>query len=76
MDQFSEVVFNPEAYNKLVLDEDQKELVRCLVQQNSDASKARALELDSDNPPPEVMHDFIQGKSGGLVIVFVFFIFL
>ncbi|KAM0749809.1 P-loop containing nucleoside triphosphate hydrolase protein [Meredithblackwellia eburnea MCA 4105] len=70
VDQFDPVVFNDNAYDYLVIDPDQKDLIKSLVEQNSKAALQRASENDGQ---PEAAHlstknDFIGGKGGGLVV--------
>ncbi|KAK4699629.1 hypothetical protein P7C70_g6631, partial [Phenoliferia sp. Uapishka_3] len=67
VDQFSEVVFNDNAYDYLVMDPDQKDLIKSLVAQNSKASLERAAEIQEVGQVT-AKADFVAGKGGGLVV--------
>ncbi|KAL8279878.1 hypothetical protein RQP46_007728 [Phenoliferia psychrophenolica] len=67
VDQFTEVVFNDEAYEFLVMDPHQKDLIRSLVAQNSSASKDREKAIQTVGQVT-ASEDLVAGKGGGLVI--------
>ncbi|KAM0792905.1 hypothetical protein ACM66B_002666 [Microbotryomycetes sp. NB124-2] len=81
VDKFTDIQFNPEAYEHLVLDANYKDLILSLVKQNHTLTRARAIkaghrdERDTGklsteaNVQPGMISDVIEGKSGGLVIV-------
>ncbi|KAH8924864.1 hypothetical protein BT69DRAFT_36429 [Atractiella rhizophila] len=58
VDEVKEIVFDEDAYEHLVLDEDHKDMIKCLV----DATAG-------ENKTNKIVTDVISGKGGGAIVV-------
>jgi hypothetical protein len=68
---FSEIEFRNDAWDRLVIDKDYKELIRSLVGENTKENGKflrRGKEGEQEKGENEPLGDIVEGKGGGLVI--------